>query len=131
MNARPTKPFNIQDRVKSFRFAWQGLIHAFRVTHNFYIHSVIAVMVVFLGIWLKVSATEWAILILCIGWVSAMEILNTALEELVDWLHPEQHPIAGRVKDLAAAAVLVAAIAAAIAGLFILLPKLLAQLNLV
>ena len=125
----PDKPFRISDRLRSFRYAGQGLLHAFRVTHNFYIHTAIAVLVVTAAIWLQVSAVEAAILTLCIGMVSAAEVFNTAIEELVDLMHPQQDPRAGRVKDLAAGAVLICAIAAAVAGLFILLPPLLMRLG--
>ncbi|MBI1192304.1 MAG: diacylglycerol kinase family protein [Bacteroidetes bacterium] len=126
----PDKPFRFTERLRSFRYAGQGLLHAFRVTHNFYIHTGMAVLVVAAALWLQVSAAEAAVLALCIGAVSAAEVFNTAIEALVDLLHPEQDPRAGRVKDLAAGAVLICAVAAAAAGLFILLPPLLSRLGL-
>ncbi len=126
----PDKPFRFSSRLRSFRYAGQGLLHAFRVTHNFYLHAGIAALVLAAAVWLQVSLLQAAVLALCIGLVSAAEVFNTAIEELVDLLHPEQHPRAGRVKDLAAGAVLICATAAAVAGLFILLPPLMLRLGL-
>jgi diacylglycerol kinase len=123
------KPFRIAERLRSFRYAGKGLLHAFRVTHNFYLHAGIAAVVIGVALWVQVSLLEAAVLALCIGLVSAAEVFNTALEELVDLLHPQRDPRAGRIKDMAAAAVLLCAVAAAAAGLFILLPPLLARLG--
>lgn len=123
-NQQQKAPFRWSDRARSFRFAGQGIVHAFRVTHNFWIHASVAVVVVGLAWWLQVDKQDWGILILCIGLVAAAEVFNTALEELVDLLHPHRHPRAGRIKDLAAGAVLIAAIAAAMAGALILGPPL-------
>lgn len=66
-----------------------------------------------------ITRTEWIVIILCIGVVIAAELFNTAIEKLVDLVSPERHPIAGQVKDIAAGAVLVCAVAAAIIGIII------------
>jgi len=71
-----------------------------------------------------ITRTEWIVIILCIGVVIAAELFNTAIERLVDLVSPERHPIAGQVKDIAAGAVLVCAVAAAIIGIIIFLPYL-------
>ncbi len=123
-----TRPFSMAERWRSFHYAWRGLVHAFRITHNFYIHAGIATLVILLAFYLNVSRLEWAVLILCIGLVSAAEALNTAIEELVNLLHPQRDDRAGRIKDMAAGAVLICAVCAALAGLLILLPPLLASL---
>jgi diacylglycerol kinase len=125
---RPTEhtppSFQWKARARSFRFAGQGIAHAFRVTHNFRIHAAISLAVIGLAIWLRVGFLEWALLIGCTGLVSALEVLNTAIEALVDLVHPERDPVAGRIKDLAAGAVLVGAVAAALVGLLVLGPPL-------
>ncbi len=124
IDAHQSGPFRWQERMRSFRFAGQGLAHAFRVTHNFRIHAALSLAAVGLGIWLGIGYHDWAVVILCIGLVSALEVANTAVEELVDLLHPHQDPRAGRIKDLAAGAVLVASCAAALVGLLVLGPPL-------
>ncbi len=128
MSRRPER-FRLADRARSFRFAGQGIAHAWRVTHNFRIHLAVSAVVVGLAAWLRLGRLEWALLVGCIGAVSALEVLNTAVEELVDLVHPGRDPRAGRVKDLAAGAVLVAAVAAALVGLLVLGPPLWARLS--
>ncbi len=109
--------------IRSFRYAFQGLADLFGNELNARIHAFFAVAAVAAGLFFQISATEWAIVSLCIGSVIALEAMNTALERLTDLVSPEHHPLAGRAKDAAAASVFVAAIAAAAAGLFIFLPK--------
>jgi diacylglycerol kinase len=128
MNTRPQKPFRFGQRARSFRYAWQGVVHAFRVTHNFRIHLGMACAVIALMLWLDIPIHHQAVLLLCIGGVMAAETLNTAVEELVDLLHPQRDPRAGRIKDLAAGAVLITALFAALAGAVLLLPPLWARL---
>lgn len=127
-NSPASASFTWSARWRSFRYAGLGIAHAFRVTHNFWIHAAIATAVVALAAWLDLPRQDWAILILCIALVVAMEVINTAVEELVDLLHPAHSPAAGRIKDLTAGAVLLAAIGAAVAGLLILGPPLWARL---
>ena len=71
---------------------------------------------------LGITRTEWIMVVMCIGTVIAAELFNTAIEKLVDLVSPERHPVAGRVKDIAAGAVLICAVAAAIIGLIIFIP---------
>ena len=81
-----------------------------------------AMAVIIAGIVLGITRTEWIMVVMCIGTVIAAELFNTAIEKLVDLVSPERHPVAGRVKDIAAGAVLVCAVAAAIIGLIIFIP---------
>lgn len=74
------------------------------------------------GIVLGITRTEWIMVVMCIGTVIAAELFNTAIEKLVDLVSPERHPVAGQVKDIAAGAVLICAVAAAIIGLIIFIP---------
>lgn len=94
------------------------------------LHVLSAVAVVIMGYAFEVTKTEWCLLVGCIGLVITAEIINTAIETLTNLVSPKQHPLAGKTKDLAAGAVLVAAITAAVVGAIIFLPYLLAFLNL-
>ena len=78
--------------------------------------------VIIAGIVLGITRTEWIMVVMCIGTVIAAELFNTAIEKLVDLVSPERHPVAGQVKDIAAGAVLICAVAAAIIGLIIFIP---------
>ena len=81
-----------------------------------------AMAVIIAGIVLGITRTEWIMVVMCIGTVIAAELFNTAIEKLVDLVSPVRHPVAGRVKDIAAGAVLICAVAAAIIGLIIFIP---------
>ena len=118
------KPFSFKERYNSFGYAWQGIKALFRTEHNAWIHTAIAVAVSIAAIILKVSRTEAIVLISTIAFVFVTEILNTAIEKLADFVSLQKHPQIGLVKDLAAAAVLIAAISAVIIGTIIFYPKL-------
>lgn len=108
----------------SFACAFSGLRDVVRGGRNAKIHIVIALVVIATGLWLKISRTDWAILLLTIGAVFAAEAANTALESVVDLVSPDHHELARRAKDCAAAAVLMLAIMAVAVGLLILGPPL-------
>ncbi len=109
--------------VAGFGHAWRGLAAA-AAERNFRVELAAAVAVLLAGGLLRVSAVEWALLVLCVFWVLGMETLNTAVERLADRISPERDPLIGRVKDLAAAAVLLSALGAAVIGLIVFLPLL-------
>ena len=113
-------------RFTSFRDAWRGLHVQLSTQANARIHALASVLAIGLGWRLGLTATEWCLVIGAIGLVWTAETFNTAIEFLVDLVSPEINPLAGRVKDLAAGAVLAAAITAAAIGALIFLPKLLA-----
>ena len=115
--------FSIIARLKSFGYAINGIFYCLKTQHNFWIHLVAVAVVVSLGFLFDVSKAEWLFLIFAFGMVLSLEIVNTAIEFLVDLLSPEHQKIAGLAKDLAAGAVLIGAIAAAIIGLIIFVPK--------
>lgn len=115
--------FSIKARLKSFGYAFHGIFYCLKTQHNFWIHLVAAAVVVSLGFLFDVSKAEWLFLIFAFGMVLSLEIVNTAIEFLVDLLSPEHQKIAGLAKDLAAGAVLIGAITAAIIGLMIFVPK--------
>ena len=118
-----------RSRINSVRNAVRGLLHVIRTQKNAWIHSVATVGVILIAAWLQVAARDWAILMLTIAVVWMGEFLNTALEIVVDLASPEQHPLAKVGKDVGAAAVLIAAIAAAVIGFVILGPPLVAKFN--
>ncbi|HQX01395.1 MAG TPA: diacylglycerol kinase family protein [Anaerolineales bacterium] len=111
-------------RIASFRYAFQGWHHVFRTQQNMWIHGVIATVVFFLALWLRLPAHDWAMLVLTTAMVFAAEFMNTAIEAVVDLASPDKHPLAKIGKDVGAAAVLVAALAAILIGLLILGPPL-------
>lgn len=112
----------LKKRIKSFTYAIKGIGSFLRKEHNAWIHCTAILMVTTAGFLLGITRTEWLIVILCFALVLAAEAFNTAIERLVDLVSPGFHPIAGDVKDVAAGAVLICAIAAAIVGLIIFLP---------
>jgi len=108
---------------KSFGFAFEGIFTLFKETPNARIHFTIAFIVVVLGAYLSISTEEWLILILCIGFVISAEGFNTAIETITDLTSPNIHPLAKKTKDMAAGAVLIAAITAMIIGSIVFIPK--------
>ncbi|SEA19529.1 undecaprenol kinase [Arachidicoccus rhizosphaerae] len=116
--------FSWKSRGRSFGYAFNGLLHAFKTQHNMWLHSLAAIIAVCLGGILHISKTQWAVILLCIAVVFSLEIVNTAIESLADFVHPQLHPKMGLVKDLAAGAVLIAAVISFIIGCLIFWPPL-------
>lgn len=120
----------LTSRITAFGHAFRGWGHVLKTQQNAWIHSLIATLVLVMGLWLRVSTTEWAILILTIAMVFTAEFINTAIEAIVDLASPHHHPLAKVGKDVGAGAVLVAALAAIVVGLLILGPPLWSRINL-
>ena len=116
-------------RIRSFGYALQGWRAL--VTHeaNARIHCVATIAVLAAGYYLEVSRMEWIALLFAIGLVFAMEAINSAIEALADTISADYHPLIGRAKDLAAGAVLFAALTAALIGLLIFVPRIDKMLN--
>lgn len=110
--------------TNTFLNAWRGITETIRSERNFKIHLAIALVVVALAAWLGLPLSDWLWVGLSIAFVLISELLNTAIESLVDLASPTYHPLAKRAKDVAAGAVLLAAIFAVIVGLTIFIPKL-------
>ena len=111
--------------VLSFRYAWAGVSYAFTTQRNFRIHTVIGTLAISLGLFLNVSAIEMAVITLTCAIVMVLELLNTAIEAVVDLtVKQTYHELAKIAKDCAAGAVLLSAIAALIVAVWILLPPL-------
>ena len=111
---------------KSFGYAFEGIFAGIRKERNMKIHCAAAVLVVIAGAVLGISTTEWCICFLLFGLIMSLELVNTAVEAVVDLVTEEKKPLAKLAKDTAAGAVLIAAIMAAVTGAIIFLPKLLA-----
>ncbi len=109
-------------RLRSFGHAFRGLKVLLQTQHNARIHAAATVLVVAAGVTLRISPAEWAAIVLAAVCVWAAEALNTSIEFLVDLASPELHPLAAKAKDVAAGAVLVAAIGALIVGVLVLGP---------
>jgi diacylglycerol kinase len=117
---------SVQKRFFGIRHAFNGLGLFLRSESNGRIHALATAIVTGMAAWLGCSAVEWALLALVIAMVWITEMLNTAIEKIMDYVQPEIHPKVKWIKDVSAGAVLVAAIAAVAVGGLILLPKLLA-----
>ncbi len=113
----------------SFRYASAGIGYAFRTQANLRIQLVIAIGVTMAGLWVRISATEWAIIVVTMMLVLSAELFNTAIEAAIDRIGPEAHLLSKVTKDAAAGAVLISAIGAVIVGVLIFLPKLLALIG--
>lgn len=126
----PPKPTRAENRIASFRYAFAGWGFVLRNTPNAWIHLSIMLAVIAVGLWLRLDLLRWALLVLAMALVWVSELINTAIEAVVDLTSPERHPLAGAAKDVAAAAVLTAAGFSVIIGLLVLGPPLLARLSL-
>ena len=113
----------MKKRIRSFGYALKGINTVFGKEANMNIHLIMTVLVVICGFLFSISITEWMLCIVCFSVVISLEMMNSAIENLVDLVSPEKNNLAGKAKDIAAGAVLVAAICAAIVGLLIFVPK--------
>ena len=117
------KKRSIKRLFKSFKYAIEGIKYAFIHEQNIIIHTIIATLVIILGIILKISHFEWLICFILFGLVIATELINTSIEAMVDLICPKKDSLAKIAKDTASGAVLVFALVAAISGLIIFVPK--------
>ncbi|MCB0522597.1 MAG: diacylglycerol kinase family protein [Lewinellaceae bacterium] len=120
----------LKKRLNSFRYAFAGLGELLRSQPNAKIHLVAACAVAAAGFYFEITTTEWCLATFAVAMVFSAEAFNTAIENLTDLASPDYHPLAGKAKDVAAAAVLVAAIGAAAVGLLIFGPRVLGAIGL-
>ena len=118
----------LYSRIIDFGHAFRGWAYVLKTQHNAWIHSIVATVVIALGLWLGLPPRDWAVLVLTIAMVFTAEFINTAIEAVVDLASPVHHPLAKVGKDVGAGAVLVAALAAVLIGLSILGPPLWARI---
>jgi diacylglycerol kinase len=110
--------------LKGFYFAFNGIKYSFKTQLNFRIHGFLSLIALLLSYFLQITLNEWLWIIAAIALVLIVELINTAIETLVDLVSPEFNVKAGLIKDISAAAVLMAAIFALLIGFIILFPKL-------
>jgi len=118
----------IFSRIAAFGHAFRGWWYVLRTQHNTWIHSLVAALVIAVGLWVGLKPLDWAIIVLTIAMVFTAEFINTAIEAVVDLASPVHHPLAKVGKDVGAGAVLIAALAGVVVGLLILGPPLWARL---
>lgn len=116
--------FSVRNRIKSFKYAFNGLKILLKEEHNARVHLLAAILVVILSILLHISSVEWLAIVLSIGFVIALEIINSAIENIADFISPQKDERIKKIKDLAAAGVLTAAFSAVFIALIIFVPKL-------
>lgn len=116
--------FTWTGRWKSFGYAFRGLVSVFRTEYNMRFHFLATLATIAMGWWFSISNAEIAILAIAVGFVWVAEIFNTVIEKSMDIVSPQLDERVKRIKDMSAAAVLVAAITAFIAGCIIFIPKL-------
>ena len=118
--------YDFKKQMRSFKFAWKGIMTCAGHEQNITFHLIVAILVVVAGFVFNITKAEWTAVVICIGMVVTAELFNSSIERLVDMVSPQWQKIAGEVKDIAAGAVLVTAAAAAIVGIIVFLPYLLA-----
>lgn len=121
--------FSWRKRLKSFRYAFRGIVWMVKNEHNAWIHLSVAACVAIAGVVFGLSSAEWIAVIIVSGTVLAAEAANSAVEAVCNLVSPGYNELVKRAKDLAAGAVLLAAIAAALVGLIIFVPKILTLFN--
>jgi undecaprenol kinase len=107
----------------SFKYALEGIIHGFIQERNLKIHTTVAVLVIIFGFIFKINPFEWMFVIMAIGGMLSLELMNTAVERVVDYISPQYHPLAKQAKDVSAGAVFIYACMTVIIGCIIFLPK--------
>lgn len=112
--------------LKAFGCAGSGIAYAFLSQRNLKIHLAFAIAAIVLGFLLRISEAGWLAIILCIALVSSLEVVNTAIESVVDLVSPEWHILAKHAKDCAAGAVYLAAIASLAVAAVVFLPRIFA-----
>jgi diacylglycerol kinase (ATP) len=118
-----TVPFSFSRRMKSISYAAAGVVSFLKAEHNAWIHLAATILVIVFGFVYHVSKMETMMLALSVGFVWATELFNTAIERTMDMISAEKNPSIKIIKDLSAAAVLIAAITAVVIGCIIFIPK--------
>ncbi|MGQ7947379.1 diacylglycerol kinase family protein [Flavobacterium sp. WC2509] len=112
----------VKGRLKSVTFAVKGALKLITTEHSIMVQFSIGILITILGFYLNITKTEWLFQTLAIGFVMSIEGLNTAVEKIADFIHPNYHERIGFIKDIAAGAVMFSAITAIIIGLIIYVP---------
>ena len=110
-------------RLKSVKFAFLGAIKLITTEHSIMVQFSIGIIMTIAGFYFHITTTEWLFQTMAIGLIMSVEGLNTAVEKIADFIHPNYHERIGFIKDIAAGAVFFAALTAIAIGLIIYLPK--------
>ncbi len=125
-NKQEIKKKNVmQTLIDMFRYASRGIYIAFKEERNMRIHTIIGMIVLVCGVVFKITLMEWLIVIICITLILVVEMINTAIENIVDFISPEYHQLAGKIKDISSGAVMLTSFGVAIVGIVIFLSKIL------
>ncbi len=111
------------NRLKSVGYAYRGAIYLIKTEASVKVQVVLAVLVTLAGFYFQISRIEWILQVICIGMVISLEGINTAIENIADFIHPKIHPKIGKIKDISAGAVFIAAISSFVVALIIYIPK--------
>lgn len=111
-------------RIKGIFYSIKGGVELLRTEPSIQVQFGVAILMTIAGFYFNISRFEWISQTLCIGLVMGLEGLNTSIEEIADFIHPEQHPKIGRLKDIAAGAVGIGALISIIIGCIIYIPRL-------
>jgi diacylglycerol kinase len=120
-----TGRFNLADRLRSFRFAFRGIVILLRHEHNARIHVLILILVITAGALLRITGSDWIAILFVTGLVFVSECFNTAVEYLADQITHEENENIKRAKDVAAAGVLISAAISVVTGIIIFIPEIL------
>jgi diacylglycerol kinase (ATP) len=120
---KKNQTFSMRARGRSFKYAFDGIIAFFQKEHNARIHFISTLLVFSAAFFAKVSRAEFAALFLSVGFVWSAEIFNTAIESLSDHISPQKDRRVKFIKDVSAAAVLIAAVSAVATSMVIFLPR--------
>lgn len=119
------KRFNFKRFLNSFKYSVEGLKYAYKNEQSMYIHFIVTIISIALGIIFRISNFEWIITIFLLSTTASLELLNTAIEAVVDMVTEKYHPLAKVAKDTASASVFVTSMLGFVAGLIIYIPKIL------
>ena len=109
--------------MQTFKHALNGIIHVFRKEQNFRIHIIATILVITAGILFSIDKTEWILIVISVSLVTALEMINSSLEYLCDFISPDYNEKIKLIKDASAGSVLIAAIGAIVLALIIFLPE--------
>ena len=115
----------MKNRIHSFKAAFNGISIAFKSEWNFKFHFLAAIAAITLAFYIDLNSVEFSIILISIGLVISMELINTSIEYLCDFIHPEKHDAIKKIKDISAAAVLISSIISLVIGILVFLPKIL------
>jgi len=117
------KQFGFKRFLKSFKYSLQGLKYAYMNEQSMFIHTIVTILAIIMGLVFKISSLEWIITISLLSLTASLELLNTAIEALCDMITKEYHPLAKIAKDTGSAAVFLTSMVGLVAALIIYVPK--------